>query len=317
MNHRFLLRLVTNFAICLLTLSCFGIVLWVIDEIVGWDILPDAWSLLVRALLVAGGIIAFVMVIMNVMLSLALMAESNAARAALPNYVISRRLKRRVRRSLLAGVVAIALLLGGLQVINQVRAQSAVQAAEAKFYQNQIEMDQSVDQILDLFTPPLLEAIDTNTLAEKGQLGNLRKLLISIQSSFPQQPSMAILTPATQEPYKYTRIDTNTINANQQGQLYLSPKLYTSFPSEQETQVIEQLFSGKLSSPTEPLAGQVINNTVPSSWGVLKHEGQVAAVVYLQAGAFDDYGQPFQNQPPYRSNNRKFHHDGPDSLLSN
>ncbi|MEM9908687.1 MAG: hypothetical protein AAF921_27120 [Cyanobacteria bacterium P01_D01_bin.44] len=317
MNHRFLLRLVTSFAVCLLSSSCFGIVLWVTDEILGWDILPDAWSLLVRALLVAGGIITFVMVVMNLMLSLALLAEANARRAQLPDYKISRRLKRRVLRGLMAGMVAIALLLGGLQVINQVRAQAATQAAETEFNQFQIEMDQSVDQVLDLFTSPLLEAIDTHTLAEKGQLGNLRKLLMSIPSSFPQQPSMVMLVPATQAPYKYARIDTNTINANQQGQLYLSPELYASFPSKQETQVIEQLFLGELPTLTEPLAGQVINNTVPSSWGVLKRDGQVAAVVYLQAGPVDSFGQPFPNQNPYRGKNRNFHHDGPDSLISN
>ena len=133
MNHRYLLRLVTNLAVFLLLLSCFGIVLWVTDEFLGWDILPDVWSLLVRALLVGGSIIAFVLLIMNVMLSLALLAEANASRAQLPDYQISPRFKRRVRKGVVAGVLAIALLIGGLQVVNQVRAQAAARTARAEF----------------------------------------------------------------------------------------------------------------------------------------------------------------------------------------
>ncbi|MGB3298535.1 MAG: hypothetical protein WBA76_09725, partial [Phormidesmis sp.] len=126
MNHRFLLRLVTNLAVFLLTLSCFGVVLWVMDEFLLWDILPDGWSMIVRALLVAGGIIAFVLLVMNVLLSLALVAEASASRAELPNYGVSARVKRRVQRSIVAGIVAIALVIGGLQVTDHFRTQAAI-----------------------------------------------------------------------------------------------------------------------------------------------------------------------------------------------
>ena len=309
MNHRFLLRLVTNFAVYLLTLSCFGIVLWVIDEVLRWDILPDAWSLLVRALLVAGGIIAFVLVVMNVILSLALLAEANASRALLPNYHISAHVKRRIGKIMLAGVIAIALLFGGLEIVNQVRTQGSVRTARAEFNQTQDAMDRTVEQVLGLFTPQLLEAIDTNTLADKGELGNLRKLLNSIQASFPNQPSTTVVVRATQVPYQYASIDANSIKSNKQGQLFLSPQLYTGFPTKQETQIIKQLFSGKLVAPKDPLKGNVINNTIPSSWGVLKRNNRAIAVVYLQAK------YPPNLNPALPS--RDFHHDGPGSLLTN
>lgn len=308
MNHRFLLRLVTNFTVYLLTLSCFGIVLWVIDEILKWDILPDAWSLLVRALLLAGGIIAFVLVVMNVILSLALLAEANASRALLPNYHISARLKRRIGKIMLVAVLAIALLFGGLEVITQVRTQSSIQTAQAEFNQTQNTMDRSVKQVLGLFTQQLLEAIDTNTLAEKGELGNLRKLLNSIQASFPDQPSTTVVIRATQAPYKYASINANSIKSNKQG-LFLSPQLYTGFPTKQETQIIKQLFSGKLVAPKDPLKGSVIKNTIPSSWGVLKRNNRAIAVVYLEA-KYPPHGNP-------NLFNRDFHHNGPANLLTN
>ncbi|WP_027845081.1 hypothetical protein [Mastigocoleus testarum] len=309
MNHRFLLRLVTNFTVYLLTLSCFAIVLWVIDEVLRWDILPDAWSLLVRALLVAGGIIAFVLVVMNVILSLALLAEANASRALLPNYHISARLKRRIGKIMLAAVLAIALLFGGLEVITQVRTQSSIQTAQAEFNQTQNTMDRSAKQVLGLFTQQLLEAIDTNTLAEKGELGNLRKLLNSIQASFPNQPSTTVVIKATQAPYEYASINANSIKSNKQGQLFLSPQLYTGFPTKQETQIIKQLFSGKLVAPKDPLKGSVIKNTIPSSWGLLKRNNRAIAVVYLEA-KYSPNGDP-------NLFNQDFHHNGPASLLTN
>lgn len=309
MNHRFLLRLVTNVAVWLLLLSCIGIVLWVIDEILGWDILPDAWSLLIRALLVAGGIITFVLVVMNVLLSLALLAEANASRAQLPDYSLSRQLKRRMRQGALASVVAIAVLIGGLQVVNQVRAQASIRAAQVNFEQTQAEMDQSMEQVLGLFTPPLLDAIATDSLAEAGQLGNLTKLFRSIQASFPHQPTVAILVPASQPPYQYAQVNAGAIAANNQGQLTLAPQLYTGFPTEQETQVIQQLFAGQAPALDGELRGTLVNNTIPSSWGVLKRNDQIIAVVYLQANSPESLGASNSNQT--------FHHDGPDALLSN
>lgn len=308
MNHRFLLRLVTNFAVFLLILSCFGIVLWVTDEILMWDILPDAWSLLVRALLIAGGIIAFMMVTMNVMLALALMAESNASQAALPDYAVSRQTKRRIRNAVIAGILAIALLVSGLQITNHVRAQVATQTARTEFDQAHSDLDRAMEQVLGLFTPPLLEAIETNAITEKGKISDLAKLFNSIQSSFAHSPSVAMLMPATQPPFKYMRLDISSIKSNNAGKLSLSPQLFTSFPSEQENQAIEQLFASQLPAVTEPLAGKVIDNTVPSSWGVLKRNGRAIAIVYLRASSseFD----PYMMQ-------EKFHHSGPDNLLTN
>ena len=314
MNHRFLLRLVTNLAVVLLALSCFGTVLWVIDEILRWDILPDGWSLLIRALLVAGGIVTFVLVVMNLLLSLALLAEATASRAQLPDYVVSRRLKRRVRRSIVAGVVAIALIIGGLQITDYFRAQAAAREAQAEFTQAQADLDTAMVQVLDLFTPPLLEAIDTNTLVEQGQLGNLSKLFSSIQASFAHSPTATLLVPASQPPFRYARINRDSIRPNNAGRLLLASELYATFPSALETQSVEQLFAGELPAITEPLAGQVINNTLPSTWGVLKRDGQVIAIVYLQGNLAYD-GPYSSNFAPYGSS--AFHHDGPDSLMSN
>lgn len=323
MNHRFLLRLTTNIAVVLLILSCFGIVLWVIDTFLQWDILPDAVSLLVQALLVAGGIISVVLVVMNMLLSLALLAEASASRAELPNYGVSARMKRRVRKSIIVSIVAIALLIGGLQATNHIRARVASRAAEADFIQTQADMDDSMAEVLTLFTPEILDGLENGTLAEKGQLGNTVKLFNAIQTSFPHAPTLVILTPASQAPYKYSRIDSSSIKSNDAGKTVLTPVLYTNFPERQETEIIEQLFAGELTNPTEPLTGAVINNTVPSSWGVLQREGRIFGIAYLVEGRYANFDSGYPD--PYYSGTRwpgergrkDFHHDGPDSLLIN
>ena len=313
MSHRFLLRLVTNLAIYLLTFACFGIVLWVIDEILRWDILPDAISLIVQALLVAGGIIAFVLVVMNVLLSLALMAEANASRANLPDYAVSARLKRRVRRSIVVSLLAIALLLSGLQITNHLRSRAAVQTARTEFNQQQAGINTALPEVLALFTPELLDGLENNTLVEKGQLGNLSKLLRSIPTAFPHQPAAKILISADQSPYKYAQIGAGNIRTNNSGKIVLTPDLYPTFPTEVERGAVEQLFNGNLSELSAPLAGQFINNTVPSTWGVLKRNGNIIAIVHLQSDNFEN--SYFRGAPPLRSS--QFHHSGPTELISN
>ena len=322
MNHRFLLRLITNVAVVVLGLSCLGIVLWVIDTFLQWDILPDAVSLLVQALLVAGGIIAAVLVVMNVLLSLSLLAEASASRAELPNYGVSARTKRRIRRTIVVSVLAIALLIAGLQATNRVRARVASRAAEADLIQMQADMNESMADVLTLFTPEILEGLENGTLAQKGQLGNTVKFFNAVQTSFPHAPALVILTAANQAPYRYSRIDASSIKSNSAGKTVLTPILYTSFPEPQETAIIEQLFEGELAELTEPLRGAVINNTVPSSWGVLQRAGRIFGVAYLvdsRYANFAAYPTPYYRDayPPIAQVGKDFYHGGPDTLLTN
>jgi hypothetical protein len=301
-NHRFLLRFITNIAVYLLLFSCFGVVLWVVDEIIGWDILPDAWSLLVRACLVAGGIIAFVLVVINIILSLALVAEAQASRAALPDFQIARQLKRRFKRSFVALGLVVALLVAGLQVADRFRSATLARATRNEFAQVQTETEASLDKALDLFPPELLSALAQNQL-DQSQLSSLRKLLGAISNSFPHRPTVAMLLPAA-APYQYSRIDQGSIASNQEGKLYLAPQFYTAMPSDVEDAAIKALFEGKPYPVDEVMQGAILNNTLPSAWGVLKHSGEVVAVVYLQADYPIDYDS-------------SLHHDGPEKLLSN
>jgi hypothetical protein len=320
LNHRFLLRLITNLVIFALALSSLGVLLWIVDELIGWDILPDAISIYVRAIVIGVGWVTATLIIAHILLSLTLFAESTASRAQLPDFQVSEQLMRRLKRIfLVAGLISI-LVITGLQVTDMVRKNIALQVskqeatqeqqkafnqARAKFNQIQQVMDQSLPKILPLFTPSLLAAIATNQIPA----ADLNQLLESVTVSFPHQPALALLIPAD-SPYKYAKIDQPAIDFNHKSSTFvLRPQHFVGFPSSLETKVVDQLFGGQTSKLTTSLNGVFINNTQPSSWGVLKYNKRVVALIYLGVNY----------QCPQRSEFIKEQciHPGPGALHSN
>ncbi|MEA5464812.1 hypothetical protein [Leptothoe sp. PORK10 BA2] len=80
-----------------------------------------------------------------------------------------------------------------------------------------------------------------------------------------------------------------------------------------EADAIAKLFSNQLPTITEPLQGAILNNTLPSSWGVLNRNGKIIAVAYLQSNldqSFSPFGTPYGEQSSR-------YHSGPAELLSN
>jgi hypothetical protein len=290
-NHRFLLRLITNLLICTLVLSSVGVLLWTVDEFIGWDILPENVGIYVRALIIGIAWVTFSLIVAHLLLSVTLFAEASASRAKLPDFQISSPLKRRLKRILPLTVLVCILLIMGLQAVDGVRKniteQTAKQEAEQKtrkefekariqFNQIQESVDQSLPKVLKLFTPSLLKSIQTNTISAS----EINQLFESVTVSLPHAPSLALLIPAKQ-PYKYYKIDRQAIALGKNGVPYLQPQFYLGFPTQLETKVVDQLFSKQVYALKTGLNGVFIKNTNPSSWGVLKLNNQAIALVYL------------------------------------
>lgn len=290
-NHRFLLRLITNLVISALGLSSVGVLLWIVDEFIGWDILPDNVSIYVRALVIGIAWVTFTLIVAHLLLSLTLFAEASANRAKLPNFQISPPLKGRLRRILLVTGLVSILLIVGLQAVDGVRKniteRTAKQEIEQKkreefekarvqFNQIQKSVDQSLPKVLQLFTPSLLKSIQTNTISAS----EIKQLFESVTVSLPHKPSLALLIPAKQ-PYKYYKLDRQAIALGKNGVPYLRPQFYLGFPTQLETKAVDQLFSKQVFALKTGLDGVFIKNTNPSSWGVLKLDNQAIALVYL------------------------------------
>jgi hypothetical protein len=318
-NHRFLLRLITNLVVCALALSSVGVLLWTIDEYIGWDILPDALGIYVRASVIGIAWVTFTLIVIHVLLSLTLFAEASASRAKLPDVQVSPELKRKLNRLVpLTGIVAIVLFFG-LQAANRVRGNVVAQLnrqeteqrqreefekASLEFDRIQQDLDRSLPQVLELFTPSLLNSIQTNTISP----GELRQLFQAVKVSFPHSPSLALLIPA-QQPYRYYRVDAEAIAYNEERGFLLQPQYYFGFPTQLETEAVNQLFAEQGAAPTAALNGVFIRNTVPSSWGVLRLNGRAIALVHLEAA----YSCP----EPTELVKNICTHDGPAELYAN
>ena len=279
-NHRFLLRLITNLLICTLVLSSVSVLLWTIDEFIGWDILPENISVYVRGLIIGIAWVTFTFIVAHTLLSITLFAEASASRAKLPDLQISLPLKRRLKRILALTVMVSILLIVGLQAVDGVRKniteRTARQEAIIEFNQIQKTVDQSLPKVLKLFTPSLLKSIQTNTISAS----EINQIFESVRVSFPHEPSLALLIPAKQ-PYKYYKLDRQAIALGKNSVPYLRPQFYLGFPNQVENQVVAKLFSKQVYALKNELKGGFINNTNPSYWGVLKLNNQAIALVYL------------------------------------
>lgn len=307
-NHRFLLRLITNLVICTLALSCVSVLLWTIDEFVGWDILPDTLGIYVRALVIGIAWITGTLIAMHLLLSLTLFAEASATRAKLTDFKVSPLLKRRLKRLLILTVLASILLLFGLQVVDGARKKVAEQVAKQeaiiKFNQIHEDIEQALPEILKQFTPSLLSSIQSNTISAS----EIRQILQAVTVSFPHNPSLVLLIPA-EAPYKYYRIDQQAIPTDKNGVPYLKPQFYFEFPTQLESEIVDKLFSGQTSSTKTALNGVFIRNTLPSSWGILRLDGQVIALVYL--------GVNYRCPQPTQLIKDSCIHSGPKALYTN
>ncbi|NEO99790.1 MAG: hypothetical protein F6K58_14150 [Symploca sp. SIO2E9] len=165
-------------------------------------------------------------------------------------------------------------------------------------------VNQQLPEILKQFTPSLLESIQSNTISAS----EIRQLLQAVTVSLPHQPSLVLLIPA-EAPYKYYRIDQQAIAFDKNSVPYLRPQFYFGFPTQLETEIVDQLFSGQTSSTKTALDGVFIKNTHPSSWGVLRLDNQVIALVYL--------GVNFRCPKPTEFIKDSCIHSGPKALYTN
>jgi len=70
--------------------------------------------------------------------------------------------------------------------------------------------------------------------------------------------------------------------------------------------IVEILFQGKIKPLTSRLRGEFLDNTDPSSWGVLKYQKDIVGLIFLN-GNIEGYG---------RVRNKIFH-AGPKTMISN
>jgi len=87
MNHHRALRASTDTGLTIFLIMIVGVVLWTTDEMLGWNLLPDWIDKYAQLLVIIFSILAAFAVVISVMCSFAVMAESRRSRAsALPRF---------------------------------------------------------------------------------------------------------------------------------------------------------------------------------------------------------------------------------------
>jgi len=318
-NYLLVSRLTTNLTLLVFMLFAAGFILWTSDEFLNWDILPDWIDNYAQLIIVIFGFFAFLLGLSSLLSSLAVLAEFAAQQmgiSAPPLQLFSRK-KMWILLSVIAMVLVSFLIFHQIDEYREEArlAKNRVEFQEKLNKQSQ-ELDKSLSQIITLFPDALLEAIHNKSLMEKQTSKELVKLLTAISASLPQIPQIALLMPAEDHPYQYQKIwitpeydyryydesdEQNVLKGHDTHQQF-----FTQLPNVVEREVIEVLFKGKIKPLSKRLSGKFLDNTEPSSWGVLKYQEDIVALIFLE-GDIEGYG---------RVRNKIFH-AGPKTLISN
>ena len=285
MDHRKALKFSTDRALGLLVLACIGILLWVVDEVLMWDILPD-WleSCAVAAVIVAGTLTAFC-IAASFMCSAAVAAESLAAGAAgeaLPR-------PRPYSRKIQAGIVALGLLAGlslyGFHRIDVLRARRAVEASRAedarKYYKTRDELKARIPDVVQAFTPEMVAEM-ARRIEPEGEKA-IADMLLAIQSSSPGNPAVTLMVKAA-PPYAYQIARGHGARRDLAGQVtYLDRTPLIDLPSVWERDTVAAIFEGVDLDIPHGRSGAFIDTRMPCAWGMIRHEGNVVGVVMLRS----------------------------------
>ncbi|MDM8560501.1 hypothetical protein [Candidatus Parabeggiatoa sp. HSG14] len=317
-NYLLISRLTTNLTLFVFILFAAGIILWTSDEFLDWDILPNWIDNYAQLIIVIFGFFAVLLVLSSLLSSLAVLAEFAAKKMGVsaPPLQISR--KRKV--ILLIVIVMVFVNFFIFHQIDKYREQARLAKNRVEFQEKlnkqSQELDRSLSQIITLFPDSILQAMHKKSLLEKQTGKELVKLLSAISASLPEIPQIALLMPAAHHPYKYHKIwitpeyDYRYYDESDE-EIVLKghdthQQFFTQLPNVVEREVIEVLFKGKIKPLTQHLNGKFLNNSEPSSWGILKYQEKIVALIFLK-----------EDIEGYRKVRKTIFHTGPKTLISN
>jgi len=311
LNYLRLTRISTNLTLLTFLGFVVGLIFTIADEVLDWDILPDLIEKYAQLIVVSFGIFSSLFIISSIVCSLTTIAEltSYKINGQQADSTLSR------RKKMILGIIITTVIIAFFvfQEIDVYRKQEIFARDAEKFAQrldrNTKQLEEALTEVLLSFPEALLQKISDQTVLEKTD--ELKDFLVAVSLSIPDHPQVALLTCAD-DPYNYFVISVikkydyqNEVN---QYQLHKQP--YISFSKDSENQVVKNLFKESLQPLTKPLKGDFIDNTEPSSWGVLKSGEQVVAILLLKEPINGYYFDELRK-------GRTFNHAGPVKIHSN
>ena len=281
MKFRKALMLSTNFGLCLFVLMIIGIVLWTTDTMLGWNILPDVFDMYAETLVMIVAILAISSVVMSMMCSLSVIAESAATKAGMPDASFSPGQKRKV----LIGLGCVVLVMFILYQIDAYRSAQFEKEDIANREQTHIQQRAAFRSAAPEALLMITDDLKSHFVAEPTDEGDkaIERFLLAMANSFDHQPKASILVKA-KPPYAYTQM----YLADKQTRQYYPDRPsflrsdYTGFSQPWEQRAVEAAFGGGKMTVPEGRWGAFFNTEVPSGWGLVRQDGEVIAILMLE-----------------------------------
>lgn len=293
MNHRFALKISTNFAIYAFLLTAVGTMLWTLDTMLSWDILPEWLESCAAALVTIVGTLTAFSVVVSLMCSAAVVAENVANRSLGQTETIAGKMSQRTKAIAwaLTGVAVLALVV--FQQVDVYRAEKARLAAREKHAQNyfkaQDAMRERMPSIVSGFTPAMCADM-AQSIPVEGEK-SISEMLDAISASTPMAPEVKLMV-KTSEPYRYEIAKTRGgayVKQPSGAYAYLSRDKLVDLPSVWERDTVAAIFEGAELTVPHGRRGAFIDTREPCAWGLVRHEGKVVGIVLLRAPANSAY----------------------------
>jgi hypothetical protein len=255
------------------------VVLWITDEILGWDLFPDWIGRYAQLIVIVLSVLAASAVITSLICSFAVMAESAARKAGMPEIAPSRRARVFVAGGVLA-FFGVLFVLHEIDVYRQAHLRKDEQAqALQRYRQAHQDLRARIPGTVSLFSAAATAYLAGSAPTTVGD-ADAGQLLRAIRASTPHNPSASVLLRA-QSPYQYCvlRVPSGYQDSTQRR---LAREYFTDLPSQWERDAIAALFEGRQVAVPRGRDGAFLDTNLPSAWGVLKQDGRVVGILLLR-----------------------------------
>ncbi len=286
LDFRKTLRTSATLALGVFFLALVGSILWLFDEFLDWDILPDWLESCASAIVTILIVISAFAVLTNLVSAVTVVADSLAERFAGPARSGGTR-----RVAVWAVVFAFALIavLAGFQQVSKVRTRRLEQAWKAQCRAEDRELYErihaslraSADVFADKFPAALAGDLAAGLPTEREK--EVAKYLRSLTASLPYGPRARIVVRGS-SPYLYQSLSALAgWSKDPEGAVrHLGRENLVGLPSTWERDTVAALFQGAELDVPHGRGGAVIDTKEPCAWRAIRADGKVVGLLVLR-----------------------------------
>lgn len=285
MNPRYILKVSTNFTLGLILLSGLGLILWSIDEVLHWNILPQFIQVYAELLIIVVSILVGLTMFTSLICLVAVIGEWAGQRAGYESLSITRRFKKRMV-IFIVGSLAMVVLFYGINNIRQVRLK---QLSDERTRQHELEVKErytkaclAIDSGLIIQverTEHLLVELLTDSSARHKQ--ELVELIQSLSMSLPFQPKIELLRHG-RSPYRY-----EILTATQHNDSTLNVNRLLSMPSHEEEDFVRELMLYGETQKQLPEGPLFFKGDRPHGWCLISQGGKRVGIIMARSTTSD------------------------------